>query len=295
MMKNDKLEFGEEIIYIHNLKQSYSTVLEDSKNNKLLTSTIIFYFDLEDVFLNCEIFSIIRQMKLNGFTLFASQSKDFKSELYNKHKPEKYSNQIVYTISEFSELFISFVLSNSVGSLINLFNNSYQEINTANIPQFSNFYNANINLTKILIDCGDFGPDFVKLGKYLTGKGKNTVAYRKYGENHSKLSCLLGLSLLDLSKRPNRVYLTHLGSSLSKLDIEKQKEMITKLCIQIPIISVSLKEAQEDKIYIRKKLLQYLSETTVDRRIPNVMYIFDNINKYSKENFVSEIFKNIAR
>jgi len=294
-MKNDKLEFGEEVLYILNLKLSYASVLEESKNNKLLTSTIIFYFDLEDVFLNCEIFSIIRQMELSGFTLFASQSKDFKIELYNKYKLERYSNQKVYTIYEFSELFISFILSHSVGSLIKLSNNFYQEINTANIPQFSNFDNASINLTKTLIDCGDFGPDFVKLGKYLTDKGKNTVAYRKYGENHSKLSCLLGLSLLDLSKRPNRVYLTHLGSSLSKLDIEKQKEITIKLCIQIPIISISLKEAQENKIYIRKKMLQYLSETTVNRRISNVMYIFDKINKYSKENFVSEIFKNIAR
>ncbi len=294
-MRKDSLKIKKNIIFVYNLKTSYVKILKEKEKNKDFNSNIIFFIKIEEIFQNLDIFPIIKKLELNGFSLFATQSKDFKVDFTNELCLIEYKNQQIYTMFEFTELFISFIFSQTVGKLINSSKNFNQEINAANIPQFSNFDNGSTHLTKILADCGDFGPDFIALGRYLTVKGKNDIAYRKYGENHSKLANLLGLCYLDFTKRPSKIYLTSLGLELSKKNIEKQKELIAKLSIQIPVISISLIEAQKEKINLREKILYFLSKTTTDRRIPNVVYILDNIRKYTKEISIFEIFNNIER
>ncbi len=168
-------------------------------------------------------------------------------------------------------------------------------MSSGNIPQFSSFYNGNVHLTKILHECGNFGPDFVVLGKYLTGNGKKLGAYRKYGENHAKLGELLGLCFIDTTPRPNKVFLTNLGKIFVHLEDARQKEFVAKISVQIPIVNLVLKKAIRGIVNLRDEMTVYLSKSTLDRRLPNVMCILSNLRYYSNDVEVVQMLRNIVR
>jgi len=153
---------------------------------------------------------------------------------------------------------------------------SINEINSANIPQFSSFANGTISLIEKLRMAGNYGPTFSDLGEQLLGPGKKKGAYIKYGENHAKLAQLYDLVYIT-KNGVSRVYLTSFGRIIEKLDITEQKELLIKLSFKIPIIQKCKKDDIQDAYKVEELLKEYLSETTALRRKSNVLNILKNI------------------
>lgn len=146
-------------------------------------------------------------------------------------------------------------------------------ITPANIPQYSNYDNATINLISYLRKSGNFGPDFAEVGRHYLISKRTDLAYKKYGENHSKTAVLLGLATLTKDSL-YKVYLSRLGLLVEREPIEKQKELIQKLAIGIPIIQKSIKSNFKEKEQLVEVLKQYLSESTALRRLGNCWYLY---------------------
>lgn len=77
-------------------------------------------------------------------------------------------------------------------------------ITTASIPQYSSFDDGTTNLIQFLRMAGNFGPSFVEVGKHYLETGHQERAYIKYGENHAKLSEILGTTIIK--KKIESVY-----------------------------------------------------------------------------------------
>lgn len=167
-----------------------------------------------------------------------------------------------------------------------------EPITAANIPQFSQFHDGIHNILKVLRQAGDYGPTYNEVGKYLTERGKQDGAYKKYGENHSKLAALLDLTYLERNGTI-QVYLTLLGKELEKLTVQQAEAIAAKLAIKIPVITEILKRAMVGRVAIVDVLKEYLSDTTARRRESNVRNIIKIIQEHYVGSEYTEVFKNI--
>lgn len=151
-------------------------------------------------------------------------------------------------------------------------NNDTNEINSANIPQFSCFENGTILLIERLRMAGNYGPTFRELGEQFLGQGRKKGAYVKYGENHAKLGQLYGLAYIT-KDRASRVYLSTLGRMVERTEINEQKELLSKFSFKIPIVQSCIKEDIRNTDKVTNLLMQYLSKKTALRRRSNVITI----------------------
>ncbi len=102
------------------------------------------------------------------------------------------------------------------------------------VLQYSDFADATINICKIFKDSGDNGYRFIETGKMLQNDGisRNDMAYRKYGENHSKTSENLGL----LQKIGFTYYLSCLGYILDLLTQEEAEKLVCRLILRNKLV-----------------------------------------------------------
>ena len=150
----------------------------------------------------------------------------------------------------------------------NVVSTEEKTIEPYNIPQYSSYDDGTVNIIHYLRCIGDFGPNFVEIGKHYLGSDHNDVAYTKYGENHAKLAEALGLASI-VNEGRKRVYLTEIGRELEKRDIEVQKNCIKKLAGQIPIVQRAFKDDFRGVSELERLMYDYLSESTVKRRRKN--------------------------
>ena len=146
-------------------------------------------------------------------------------------------------------------------------------ITAANIPQYSNYDNATVNIISSLRKSGNFGPDFLEVGRHYLISNRSEWAYQKYGENHSKTAAELGLATIK-KEDTQRVYLSRLGLLVEQKGLDIQKDLIFKLAIGIPIIQKFIKVNLQDKNQIIPIMLDYLSETTAKRRLNNCWCLY---------------------
>ena len=164
--------------------------------------------------------------------------------------------------------------------------NSVERILPNTIPQFSSFDDAYSDVVKILAKSGS-SMSYDELGTYLAnGKGKNVVAQRKYGENHSKLAALLDLTVINLRDYPHQVSLSVLGYVFYKKSKDDQKTLIARLLFRIPIIQQLLKDASNGKVILSDQLYM-LAEQTKIRRQPNIAAILQFIYASTSEHDTS--------
>ena len=166
-------------------------------------------------------------------------------------------------------------------SLLDKFINP-EEVNQENIPQYSDLFDATINVLEYAMNDGNM-LTFEKMGYYLDGKSKNKVARVKYGENHSKFATLI--DLLTIHKNNNKSYVRYsvMGNAFNDLNDVTKNNVLAKLMFRIPIIQKFYYNAIYNDIISLDEYFKDLSPTTANRRRPNVVGIIDFIGNNSNE------------
>lgn len=153
-----------------------------------------------------------------------------------------------------------------------------------NIPQFSSFDDATVNVVSVILRNGNDGYSFDRIGRYLLPKGKKPVAYKKYGENHSKFASLLGFTTIE-SGKCKLVYATEFGKVFNNLQKNYQEEIIIRQLLLIPYINKII--FGNEIVVVKEDLKKYLAKTTAIRRGSNVNKIIKIIQKnYSSNKYI---------
>jgi hypothetical protein len=243
-------------------------------------------------------FSDLSKLDKKGVDIFFIGLQDSKNKFDYNTKFEE-SNKVSTlnvrsNLELFSEFFLEQLMMSSFDNIIDtIIYNNKASITQANIPQFSNFQDGTIRLINTLRKAGDYGPVFDDIGLYLTKPGKKASAYKKYGENHSKLAGLFDLAYITRKGGAKKVYLTELGKVIEKMPEKKIRNILTKLAIKIPVVKNLIKSAVEGEVTIDSILRCYLSPSTVARRRPNVNYIINLIKQEYDGTKYSKVLENI--
>jgi hypothetical protein len=135
-------------------------------------------------------------------------------------------------------------------------------LETAEIPQFSNFKDATERTLQIL-ETAPEGLSFLQLGYQLVS-AKEKGANRKYGENHARLAETM--SLVEITdSRPHITTNSALGSLVLKLSDEERRELYRRLLMRIRIIQKLICSSVNGGIAYFD-LVFFLSEATAIRR-----------------------------
>ena len=170
------------------------------------------------------------------------------------------------------------ILKYPVERIVELIKNSgsKESVTKENVPQFSDLKDGFINVPQILNDSESF-LSFDLLGYYLTrnrpGYAQDTVAYRKYGENHAKLAALADLVVIDKVGVKANVRLSQFGTYYCQLPDAVKKKLFLKLCLRIPVLQEYL---PENKL---NEKMAILSEKTLIRRGSNVKNMIELVHK----------------
>lgn len=165
--------------------------------------------------------------------------------------------------------------------LIEDIRNSPDKVITAkNIPQISNLEFGTIGILQLLKEHGDYGMTYIDIGKAYKGKGFNDTAYIKYGENHAKLANDLDL-LYFVSQGQKYTYISEFGYALMGFPEEKQRELIAKQILTIPIIRYLVKKAATERVDICQVLEQFVSPATAVRRKHSVKKLINFMACYN--------------
>jgi hypothetical protein len=152
-----------------------------------------------------------------------------------------------------------------------------------NIPQYSKVEDAFYEVSSILVHYKNKKISFEELGYHLqkddNPDSKTKIALKKYGENHTKLACLLDLAHISKNGIKSEIYITKFGELFNKLSVNMKKEMVAKLCLRIPIIQNRFIENREVDTISRD--LEILSKETQKRRGSNVLNMIKSILVYS--------------
>ena len=157
----------------------------------------------------------------------------------------------------------------------------YLAISCKEITQYSSLNDATSRYCQILDENGDKGYKFEDVGRLLLNDGINRAvgAYRKYGENHSKTACQLGLA----QNIYNNFYLSSLGKIFNTLDDAKKKALLARTILRNPLYGriFSLLESRDVNI---AQLCQSLSASTIIRRRSNVLKLCKIVSdEYQRE------------
>ena len=157
----------------------------------------------------------------------------------------------------------------------------YLAISCKEITQYSSLTDATSRYCQVLDENGDKGYKFEDVGRLLLNDGINREigAYRKYGENHSKTACQLGLA----QNIYNNFYLSSLGKVFNILDDTEKKALLARTILRNPLYGrvFSLIETQDVNI---SQLCQSLSTSTIVRRRSNVLKLCKIVSdEYQRE------------
>lgn len=154
---------------------------------------------------------------------------------------------------------------------------SIYSIDKSDIPQFSDLNKAFYNVPYGLVYSGIDGVGYAQMGYILREDKRKEVADRKYGENQMKTAEQLGLCKIVKYK----AYPTMLGRILVVLSENERQNLLPKLCLYIPFVQ-NYYLSGEDEDYLNKQL-GILSQSTCNRRRPNVNMLIQIINKATKD------------
>lgn len=148
-------------------------------------------------------------------------------------------------------------------------------ITVEDIPQYSTFSKATEDLFELLSSVKE-PVTFLTAGRHFLGGERSDVAYRKYGENHSKLAELLDLVAISYD-RPRQIHLTALGSVFSTANEQDKKEILRTQILRMNIVQDILRKCSAGGFTLDGYLMPYLAPSTVERRKSNVRTLFTQL------------------
>lgn len=191
----------------------------------------------------------------------------------------RYENSECTEKERIAKVLIQTILKYSVEEIVELICNAEntESVTKDNIPQYSSLEDAVYGVNKVLIDSGE-EQIFDDLGYYLEKKrDPNTIksaALKKYGENHAKLATLIDLAVIGKTGVKSKITISVLGKEVYKLEEDKQKELVKRLCLRIPIVQNVFKTGDINQV---DRDLEVLSVTTKKRRRSNVINVIRSI------------------
>ena len=147
-----------------------------------------------------------------------------------------------------------------------------RELETADIPCFSNFENGVVRLNELL----EFAPDgltYSEIGQQLIN-APTQVAQMKYGENHAKLAAIISLVTIDDTHRPGVVKATALGRFLTGYSLVAKSDIFRKLLMRNPCVKCILFYAKKGGVCYHN-VVKTLSDSTAYRRRTSVRQIME--------------------
>ena len=154
------------------------------------------------------------------------------------------------------------------------------DVSAKNIPQFSNVDEVD-KVLSIIIDSGLDKIDFLLIGSYLRQDRAKDMAYRKYGENHYKLCAQLGFVF-----NPPQFQATRNGYAYHRENDKTLKKIwFAKMILHVPIVQQAIFKVMKDDtpFSIREYMDDFLSQSTVIRRLSNMKKLFQILNECSDE------------
>lgn len=150
------------------------------------------------------------------------------------------------------------------------------------VLQYSNYYDATVNVCRVIKANGDTGFRFLEIGKILENDGviRKDGAYRKYGENQSKFAENIGL----LQKIDYTYYLSCIGVILDQLSVENQENLINRLLLRNKFVRrLIYKSFKYGSVVYHTECEGFLKESTIIRRMSNTKIILRKIYNSSEK------------
>lgn len=206
-------------------------------------------------------------------------NKKFEIEINEKMMYKSYKLDYLSVLSYINNLinieyddFIEYILKNY----------DVQYLTSDDVLQYSDLYDATINICSKFKANGDSGFRFVEIGKMLENDGivREEGAYRKYGENHSKT----GENIDLLQKIDFTYYLSCLGVVLDLLNDAQQEELINRLLLRNKLVRRLIYKSivYNDSSYSFECV--FLKKSTMNRRKSNIKKLIKKVaecsNKY---------------
>jgi hypothetical protein len=181
-------------------------------------------------------------------------------------------NSLIETVNK-CKLLIEVLKKYKCSKILNIIEKDFKpfEIDKKDISQYSDLKDAYYTVPFLLANCGKENVDYEQMGYMLREDKRNSVADKKYGENHMKTAAQLGLC--SFSKWRGNA--NALGKIFIQLPEREQKDLLPKLCLYIPYVQNYFMAGATDEV--REKILSILSKSTQNRRRPNVNTIIEII------------------
>lgn len=189
------------------------------------------------------------------------------------------------TIHEAGRYLLELLKRTTVDQIISLLHEIEvkEDVTQENIPQYSKLEDTYIHVPNILKQFKNRNVSFEDIGYYLEKEdnpdAKTKIALKKYGENHTKLACLLDLAHISKNGIKSDIYITALGEYFINLSNREKRELVAKLSLRIPIIQNRFIESKDIDTINRD--FEILSEKTQKRRGSSVLKMIKLIVEYS--------------
>ena len=201
----------------------------------------------------------------------------YRNYTFPMNKVLEYINEIVNTPIEH---YIEYIISHC----------SISYIESSDVVQFSSLEAATYGITNRLKMTSDEGCSFVEIGQLLLKEQptKNEIAYRKYGENHTKTAREFGLVQILY----NKTYSSCLGHVFPDLDESIRKRLLRRLMLRNKYFSLIIKISNNGPVSLDSQL-GFLSESTKIRRLSNLKKCWGVILEELTED--SDLYQNVTR
>lgn len=144
-------------------------------------------------------------------------------------------------------------------------------INKSDIPQFSSLDDCIYKVPYLIKGSLLSDITYEQMGYLLRTEPRTSVADCKYGENHAKTACQMGLCSINKC----RINMSCLGEAFVSLTLEEQKSLAPKLILYIPLIQNYFAQGKDKKLL--DSYLSIMSESTRVRRQSNVWTLIYSI------------------
>ena len=175
--------------------------------------------------------------------------------------------------------YIDSIININMDEYIDYILNNYDVkfISSDDVLQFSNINDCTCNICNAIRKNGDKGFKILDIGMMLEDDGikRSDLAYRKYGENHSKTACNLGL----LQENSHVFFLSCLGYMYNLLSDNEQEELLCRLILRNKLVKKLLYKANKSDCVKYDEEVSFLKKSTIVRRKSNVKMLLSFIKK----------------